>query len=354
MKNHVESLSDDELIARTTDLVSRSRRLEAELVAHLAEVDARKLYLRKACPSMFVYVTSRLGLSEAEAYLRITAARVSRRFPAVLERLAAGRIQLSAIARLAPHLTDRSAERLLARAEGRSKREVELLVAELAPRPDTPALVRRLPAPASPTALVPGRVDPVETSGSTVPAAAPTPTVPRTRPPALVPLAPARFKVQFTASSELEEKLARARALLRHQIPDGDLAAIVDRALTTLIADLERRKCAATAAPRRSVAESVTTPSSRRIPAAVRRAVWQRDGARCTFVDATGRRCPATDQLEFHHEVPFARGGDHSLANVRLLCRGHNGHRAELDFGAAFMRDRIAIGRPAEAGESPS
>ena len=335
MKNRIESLSDDELLSRTSDLVAQSRRLEAELVAHLAEVDARRLYLGEACSSMFVYATSRLGLSEAEAYLRITVARVSRRFPVVLARLAAGAIQLSAIARLAPHLDEYSVEELLARAEGRSKREIEVLVAELAPRPDAPAIVRRLPAPARTTApLVSGRVD---SPGSPVPTRAPKPESPRQSPAALVPLAPDRFRVQFTASRELEDKLSRARALLRHQIPDGDLAAIVDRALTVLLAELERSKYAATSAPRRSLAEANTVPSSRRIPAAVRRAVWQRDGARCTFVDATGRRCPATEQLEFHHETPFARGGDHSLGNVRLLCRGHNGYRAELDFGAAVM-----------------
>jgi hypothetical protein len=71
-------LTDDAWLARVEELVGRSRRVEAELVWHLAEVDARKLFLREACPSMHFYATSRLHLSDAEAYLRITVARVSR------------------------------------------------------------------------------------------------------------------------------------------------------------------------------------------------------------------------------------------------------------------------------------
>ena len=151
----LETISDDALLARLGELVGRSRRAEAELVWHLAEVDRRRLYLREACPSMHVYATLRLHLSEAEAYLRITVARLSRRFPVVLAMLADGRLHLSALAKLAPHLRDDNVEALLARAVHRSKREIEALVAEIAPRPDVRPLMRRLPTP---TELVPGRV----------------------------------------------------------------------------------------------------------------------------------------------------------------------------------------------------
>lgn len=335
MNHALRSLTDDELLSRTVELLAGSRRIEAELVAHLAEVDHRRLYRREACPSMFVYATARLGLSEAEAYLRITVGRMSRRFPAVLDLLRSGRIHLSAIAKLAPHLTDGNAEALLGRAAGRSKREVEELVAELAPKGDAPALVRRVAPPPPPVSAPELRPD-----GAGAAPRLQRPGRETESPAKVMPLAPARYKVQFTASGELEGKIARARALLRHRIPSGDLAAIIDRALTVLIGELERGKCAATASPRRSLAQTSPAPSSRRVPAAVRRAVWQRDGARCTFVDAEGRRCPATEALEFHHEVPFARGGDHDAANVRLLCRSHNVYRAELDFGTAYLRVR--------------
>jgi hypothetical protein len=61
------SVSDDELLRRLSELLRQSRRVEADLVAHIAEVDERRLYAREACPSMFVYCTAVLHLSEPEA-----------------------------------------------------------------------------------------------------------------------------------------------------------------------------------------------------------------------------------------------------------------------------------------------
>ena len=131
-------VSDDELLRRLASLVGDSRRVEADLVAHIGEVDGRRLYAREASPSMFAYCMEVLHLSEAEAYLRITAARAAREHPAILEMLGDGRLHLSGIAKLVPHLTRENAANLLARAAHRSKRQVEELVAEIAPRPTHP------------------------------------------------------------------------------------------------------------------------------------------------------------------------------------------------------------------------
>ena len=139
------TISDDELLRRLSELLQKSRRVESELVAHIGEVDARRLYAREAAPSMFAYCTEVLKLSEHEAYLRIAVARASRTHPVLLEMLAEGRLPLSVIARLAPHLTEANRDTVLARAEGKSKRQIEELVAELSPKPDVPATVRKLP-----------------------------------------------------------------------------------------------------------------------------------------------------------------------------------------------------------------
>src|SRR5262245_27862761 len=127
--NSPQSLSDDELLHQLTELVLQSRRTEADLVAHIAEVDYRGLYAAKACSSMFSYCVEVLNLSEPEAYLRIGVGRAARRFPAVLPMLADGRLHLSAIALLTPHLTERNCEMFLARAARRSKRQIEELIA---------------------------------------------------------------------------------------------------------------------------------------------------------------------------------------------------------------------------------
>jgi hypothetical protein len=140
------TVSDDELLRRLIELLKHTRRAEADLVAHIGEVDARRLFAREAFPSMFAYCIDVLHLSEAEAYLRITAARAAREHPLLLDMLADGRLHLSGIGKLAPHLTPANRDSLLQRATGKTKRQIEELTAEIAPRPDVPPVMRKLPA----------------------------------------------------------------------------------------------------------------------------------------------------------------------------------------------------------------
>ena len=90
----------------------------------------------------------------------------------------------------------------------------------------------------------------------------------------MTPLAPDRYKMQVTIGSETLEKLRLAKDLLRHAVPSGDEAVILDRALTALLADLAQSKFAATERPRPTAAPR---PGSRTIPAEVKRRVWVRD-----------------------------------------------------------------------------
>src|SRR5258705_6805088 len=102
-KRPLQSIPDDELLHRLAELMGQSRRAEADIVAHIAEVEERRLYAREAFPSMFAYCMDVLHLSEAEAYLRISATRASRKHPILLGMLADGRLHLTAIAKLAQH-----------------------------------------------------------------------------------------------------------------------------------------------------------------------------------------------------------------------------------------------------------
>jgi hypothetical protein len=313
----------------------------------------------------FAYCTEVLHLSEAEAYLRIAAARASREHPLLLTMLADGRLHLTAIAKLAPHLTAENREALLERAAHRSRRQVEELVAEISPRPDAPALMRKLPGrwdegplpsprhgPDTKASSIELRLDGVAAAGGEpLPEAhssgrTAVPASPSARAEVIEPLAPARYKVQFTASAELRDKLERLRALMRPSVPDGDLAAIVEQAVTEKLQRLEARRFARTGAPGKTLSLTATAPTTRRIPAAVRRAVYERDGGQCRYRDEQGRRCTAREGLEFHHRLPFGRGGDHSVANVALACRSHNGYMAEVDYGReAVARHRKARSR---------
>jgi hypothetical protein len=145
----------------------------------------------------------------------------------------------------------------------------------------------------------------------------------------VTPLAADRYEVRFSASAAMKEKLRQAQDLLRHSIADGDIAQAFDRALTVLLEDLARKKLAATSQPRPAASSS---GRSRHIPAQIKRTVWLRDGGRCTFV-GNGRRCEERGFLEFHHVRPYAAGGVATVDNIRLACRKHNAHEAELYFG---------------------
>jgi hypothetical protein len=143
------------------------------------------------------------------------------------------------------------------------------------------------------------------------------------------PLAPERYKLQFTISQETHAKLRRAQALGRHVIPSGDPAEIFDRALTLLVHDLERRRCGAVTSPR---AASEPVGGSRHIPASVKRDVWRRDEGRCAYIGREGR-CTERSFLEYHHVQPYAAGGLTATANIELRCRAHNAYEASLFFG---------------------
>ncbi len=214
---------------------------------------------------------------------------------------------------------------VLESARGKRKSEVEEIVAGLSPRPDVPPSVRKVPAPK----LAPPAVALLAAS---LPGALRN-QWPRLRPRCsaeATPLSPNRYKLQLTIGGDTLEKLKLAKDLLRHAIPSGDDAAILDRALTALLADLARKKCAATDHPR---PPRGTAPGSRHIPAEVKRAVWLRDIGRCAFVGTNQRRCGEKAFLEFHHVQPYAAGGGATVENVELRCRRHNDFEARTYFG---------------------
>ena len=142
-------VSDPALLRELRTLVAQDRATTALLLAHLAEVDARRLYAPAGYPSMFAWCVEKLHLSEEAAFKRIRAARVARQCPAVFALVADGRLHLSAVVMLAAHLTPENAEELLEAAAHQSKVGIEQLLAERFPRPDLPGRIEALaPAPA--------------------------------------------------------------------------------------------------------------------------------------------------------------------------------------------------------------
>ena len=344
-------LSDHDLLERVVVLAVKEREASVELVAHLAELYARpSLYAAEGHGSLFSYCTRVLRLSEDAACNRIQVARACRRFPVILDCLVSGSLSLTSVRMLAPCLTPENHEAVLARASGRSRREVEALIAEVAPRPDVPSSVRKLPTAAPAPTLVPATV-PSATPIATPIVAAPEPGAsisapPPTRHPMIETTSPDRYRVQFTIGKEGHDTLRRLQNLLRREIPSGDPALIVERALALLLEKVEKAKFAATRNPKRSrpirpgTDKVGSTAASRDIPSDVQRGVWRRDAGQCGFVGKNGQRCTERTFLEFHHIVPYPGrtpdGGKHlpSLSAPQPI-RGRAGLWRSRHFGGS-------------------
>jgi len=375
----LQELSDEQLLCGLARLGDRGRRVTAELVAHLAEVEHRRLHLHAACSSLFEYCVTRLGLSEDEACRRIEAARLGRRFPELFPLLAEGELSLSVAALLKPYLSEANHRELFQLLAGRSVRQARERLAARFPRPDVRSSVRKLPVGRSAGRIesVPGaacqRVAGSEAAVPGVgtrfqleaPSAGAAAVHGKTR---IEPLSAERYRVQFTAGVSLKQKLELSRDLMLHQNPSGELAPIVEQALDLLLERLMQRrfgrKARASRAPNliaSGTTRQAATPSSSvspmekaearqpapsrgsaRIGNATRRIVSQRDGLCCTWVDPSGKRCASRAWLEFDHRVPRGKAGGSAVENVRLLCRAHNRLSAELHYGRAHVERAIA------------
>jgi 5-methylcytosine-specific restriction endonuclease McrA len=343
------------------------------MLAHIAEVDSRKLYLPAAHPSMYSYCVEVLRLSEDATFKRIRAARAARRFPSIFPALAEGRLHLSGVVVLAPFLTDGAATELLKMAEHRTTKEIEKLLAERFPRPDLPTRIHALelasrpvgevaPGPVGSLAdadlpglvterpvslLSPRTIDESQlasrpvgvesqlstgTFGASQLASRPV----ETQRAQVSPLSAQKYGLQVTIRQETYEYLKCAQALLGHHVAPGDVAEVLHRALRSYVAELEKQKFAATDRPR----PARDSKNPRHVPAHVKRSVWERDGGQCTFTNDAGQRCPARSCLEFDHADPVARGGEATLESIRLRCRAHNQYIAERVFGEEFMQQK--------------
>jgi len=350
----VEALSSPDLLSATRKLVHTSRGVEVELLLHLGEIDARKHFIDQAFSSMFAFCVGEYGFSEDAAYSRITLARAARRLPAILEAVRSGRVHMTGLRLLAPHLSADNQAKVLAEATGKSARQIEELVARLAPKPAVPTVIRRVtsqaspPPEASPVLSLGGAVTTASRDSSPVLAVAPpAPIFSREEHRAVIaPLAEDTFKFQFTASRACRDMLRQAQDLLRHRIPDGDVGTIVERALEVLLEQVKKDRFAEGRTPRKEAPRQCSVSCSRHIPDAIKRAVFERDCGRCTFTDANGRRCTETGALEFDHRDGFARTRRHEADRIRLLCRAHNQHAADQMYGRTFMQRARAGGDP--------
>jgi hypothetical protein len=316
----LKGLSSDQLLAQLLALVHRGRKLEVDLIEHLAEVDARRLYLREGYPSMFAYCVEVLRFAEAVAYKRIAAMRAARRYPELLTTLQKGDLHLTAVSLLAPHLTAKNVTELLAAARHRTADEIRRMLADRRPKPDVVSSVRRLSdssvrgvstSRSGSSVCVAGRIDQStakvgiqETaldneSGlpATPPAQPARPSgaaVPLSRPPE--PLGDERYLIRFTADRELHAQIRELKSLMRHQIPDGDVGRILAKAVAVLLKQARARKFGACSAPRAARSERIVrTESAERVGPTEQAASAKRIGP--TEQAASAKRVGRTEQV---------------------------------------------------------
>jgi hypothetical protein len=305
---------------------------------------------------------------------------------------------LCALCALAPHLNAENATELFGVCRGKTRRQIEEVLAARFPRPDVREQIRRLPARGPIPAAAAERISPPSRAiaepvsartASETPSIARNPVQLPVAVPALAsdarrrareiePLSAARFGVHFTADAELRDLIECARALAGHRLPNGDLAALIKLMAASFVRQEEKRRFGIGARPRRTKittrietkaarpAERGTPPGgaplspraaeptageARAVPAkkrsrylgvAVRREAHLRDHGRCAFVSTDGRRCTARARLELDHIEPFARLGTGEARTIRLLCRAHNLLHARKCFGALHLAAKIA------------
>ncbi len=368
----VGMLSKDDLVLEVQRLVKLEKAHAAQVIAHLAEIRRRKLYVDLGYPNLYAYCRKGLELDEREIPVRVQVAGVCLRFPRVLELLASNRMSMSVVALVAPVLTPENAAEVLAACQGLTCRAVKEYLVALKPKPVVTSGIRRAPgnAPAQSNDPSGPDVDPLfdspldsqpegshpDPDSSERSKAEPHPGK-RKRRGRVEPAKPDVFNARFPMTAQLKAKLARLAEIQNVWNFEANLAELVEQAVDIALEKkdprqrLERRRkrrakqetdsARANDVDAAESAPNVSDGSDRYVPAGLRDEVIHRAQYRCEFVSDHGKRCEERTRLEIDHIEPFARGGATTADNLRCLCRVHNLRYAERSYGIAFMQEKI-------------
>lgn len=391
--NNLKKIKDNDLLQNFSHLVRKEKETTASLVRYLSEILRRRLFAREGYSSLFAYLTEKYYYSGSAAYRRIQAAKVSLKFPEIIDLLAHGKLNLVSISLIEPHLTFENGKELIEKVLGKTKEEIEYLISNSFQRAaiQTHAdKIRRLPVIKKETSrmlkschseregLQPEtqRISNGDSSSFATRGFG----LRMTSSDAAAAVADEnsgkdeirRVKIEFVADERLAQKIERARAILRHKYPKARLEEIFDEALEVLLEkkDISRKlisreneRAVESCHPERQGREgSQRTDSSgfalgmtwptprvalarndtcfenekkkvtRYIPQQIRREVWQRDQGKCVYQSPEGKQCGEEAFLEMDHVRPWALGGRSTAENLQILCRTHNQYRAQQTF----------------------
>lgn len=350
-KDTVTCLSDSALLRELEKLSRQENETTVHVLLHLCEVEKRKLYVDAGYSTMFTYCTEKLHYSEPAASRRLCCARATRRFPEVLELLINRELSLTTLSLVSGVLNEDNHEEVIAGIRGKSRREVEELLAGYRPREKgvreriKPVVVRvkRKEEPMGAlfcavaekaqavVTCAGGRTEKTDRESGRIGAAGEDEGV-------------ERYEIRFSISREELKQVEEAKSLLWGKYPEGvKLEHVFGEALEAFLEKRSPKRRKARREKRVERVRRVSKPKkrSRYVPAAVRDKVFVRDGGRCTFVSADGVRCAATRDLEIHHVCAYGRGGGHEAENLTLLCRKHNVYEAECEFGREHIQKYV-------------
>jgi 5-methylcytosine-specific restriction endonuclease McrA len=328
-----------ERAARLRSLRGQERTVLVEFLLELGELERLRQYEAFGCASIWDFCREQLSLRDGSAGRRIGIARLIQRFPIAVEYLRDLRLGMTTLSTLEDVLTEQNVREVLDRASHRSAREVDVIAATMkAPQAEPAESIRKLPVAI--VKVVPPALPPPKPEGGGLFAAAAAPAESPAAP-APQPQPEERYSINLRVGREFMNLLDRARIAASHVVPDGDIAAVLERGLREIVRQSEK-KSRPPARVAKQTPRTAVTPSKKRkrIPAALERFVRQRDHDRCQWPKPDGGICGSTWRTEIDHIVPEAKGGPATAKNTRVLCDRHNDQHAREQFGEAFMASK--------------
>ena len=343
----LERLSSTELDRSAEKLVVAENGNIAKLIAHIAEMSARKVALELGYKNLFDYCIRRLNLSEGAVPARIHVANVSRRFPQLLVALAENRISLTVASLLAAHVSENNVDKLISDCAGMTRKQTEVYLVTLRPKPVFEPSIRKRPSRPQPLAPRP--------QNERLTPKAPSPpleqTPPKSSPTILQPARPDEFNFRFAAGRDFRDKFERLAEVLGVENAQKHMADILEKALDIALEKkdpkkkFERRKKREKSSKSRSrsndVAKNDQPAKSRYIASEVSERVHARSNYQCQYCSSDGTRCSSRTGLQIEHVRPFGIFRSNDERFLQLLCAQHNGLAAERVYGKAFIQQKI-------------
>jgi hypothetical protein len=357
--------SSEELDASARNLAVKDKVNDAEIIAILTELRDRDYHKELKYPNLFTYAVERLNLSEGSVFRRTQVARVCRTYPQILESLFSGRIHLTGASLIAPHLEEGDADALLAMAEGKTKRELQKILAASRPKKEFRPSVRKQPA-----AVVEENAE-VPAPRDAKPAEKPHPSPGRPRTwDLLEPATEERYNFRFSAGKGFTEKFQRLAEVLNIGAPHAHIEAVFEKALEIALEKkdpkrkLERRRKREARKQRSPAgdaqkelrhrpgketrqgnggfgAEAGGRAVSRYVPSEVQERHFERAGYQCEYRGPDGARCPCRTGLQIEHTRPYAVFKSHDERYLRVYCAAHNLFAAKEYYGRDFIQKKI-------------